>query len=213
MERARKDEDKKRRRRAILDAARTELSRTRFQALQMMEVARRADLAKGTLYLYFETKEALALALLEELLEAWFDDLDAALEKLRRPTPRRVAELMLHTLEAHAPLARLLAILQSVLEHNISLLEARRFKERLLERVLRTGSLLERQLPRVTGARLILQANALVVGLSGMAEPAPVVAEVLAEPALSPLRIDFAPEFLDALEALASHTTKKGRHT
>ena len=212
MERARKDEDKERRRRAILDAARAELGTTRFQALQMAEVARRAGLAKGTLYLYFETKEALALALLEELLAAWFADLDRALEGARRPGAKWLATTMAELLEKHAPLARLLGILQAVLEHNIPEAEARRFKQALLAQVARTGRLLEERLAVRDGARLILWANALVVGLGGMAEPAPVVAEVLRDPALAPLRVELRTELCAALEALVVHS-QRGRRT
>jgi hypothetical protein len=119
---------------------------------------------------------------------------------------------MLRALERHAPLTRLLALLQAVLEHNISRDEARRFKLWLLGRVMATATRLEQQLPhlgRGGGARLILRANALVVGLQGMAEPAPVVAEVLADPTLRPLRVEFRSEFVDAMEALA---LKKGRN-
>jgi AcrR family transcriptional regulator len=207
MERARKAEDKEERRRAILDAARAELGKSRFQELQMAEVARRAGLAKGTLYLYFETREALALGLLEELLGGWFAELDQALLGARRPEPRKVAHWMLDALEGRPPLLPLLAVLQSVLEHNLPKSEARRFKEHLLRRVLATGELLEQALKHLApgeGARLILQANALAVGLYGMAEPAPVVAEVLSEPALSPLRVEFASEFVDVMDALLS---------
>jgi AcrR family transcriptional regulator len=207
MERARKAEDKEERRRAILNAARAELGKSRFQELQMAEVAQRAGLAKGTLYLYFETREALALGLLEELLGGWFAELDHALLGARRPEPRKVAQWMLDALEGRPPLLPLLAVLQSVLEHNVPKSEARRFKEQLLRRVLATGELLEEALKHLApgeGARLILQANALAVGLYGMAEPAPVVAEVLSEPELSPLRVEFASEFVDVMDALLS---------
>lgn len=207
MERARKAEDKEGRRRAILDAARAELGKSRIQDLQMAEVARRAGLAKGTLYLYFETREALALALLEELLDRWFDELERALHGARKPEPRKVAQWMLDALEGRPPLLQLLAVLQSVLEHNVGIREARRFKQHLLQRVLTAGQLLEEALKHLApgeGARLILQANAIAVGLYGMAEPAPVVAEVLSDPAMAPLRVGFANEFVDVMDALLS---------
>ena len=212
MERARKAEDKRERRNAILEAARGELGRTRVQDLQMAEVARRAGLAKGTLYLYFETREALALGLLEELLDGWFDELERALHGARRPEPRKVAQWMLDALDGRPPLLALLAVLQSVLEHNLPKREARRFKQHLLARVLTAGQLLEEAMKHLApgeGARLILQANALAVGLYGMAEPAPVVAEVLAEPELAPLRVEFAGEFVDVMDALLSRKRRE----
>jgi TetR/AcrR family transcriptional regulator, cholesterol catabolism regulator len=212
-ERARKPEQRKARRDEILKAARAELLETPFQGLQMLEVAQRAGVAKGTLYLYFESKEALGLALLEKLLGAWFADIDDALGGGKRLTPRQIATLMCQRLEAHAPLRQLLALAQSVLEHNLTLGEARGWKGWLLERLTVTGANLDEHLRSSgagSGARLLLHANALVVGLSGMAEPAAVVGQVLAETALRPLRVDFRAEFIDAVEALAGNL-KKGR--
>jgi AcrR family transcriptional regulator len=55
------------RRRAILDAARRLLNERDFHAIRMEDVALRADVAKGTLYLYFKTKEDLFGALMADL--------------------------------------------------------------------------------------------------------------------------------------------------
>jgi len=121
--------------------------------------------------------------------------------------------LMIDGVLRRPPLGALLAVLQATLEHNVSYAEARRFKQRLLERVAGTGARLERHLGARggAGARAILVANALLVGLGGMAEPAPVVAEVLAEPPLRPLRVELRPEFVDAMEAILIQHSKKGR--
>jgi AcrR family transcriptional regulator len=211
MERARKGEERQQRRQEILAAARAELMQTPFQGLQIIEVAQRAGLSKGTLYLYFESKETLGLALTEQLLGGWFIDVDDALGGSRRLAPRAIATLMWQRLEAHAPLPRLMALMPSLLEHNISLGEARRFKTWLLERVNATGQLLEEQLRHLGpggGARLLLVTHALMVGMSGMADPAAVVSQVLAEPPLRPLRMDFRNEFIDAVEILAGSLKK-----
>jgi AcrR family transcriptional regulator len=213
MERARKREDKQARRNAILQAARVELTAVRFQALQMAQVARRAGLAKGTLYLYFDTKEALALALCEELLGGWFDGLDAAIDGARRLPPRRLAELMIEGMLRRPPLGALLGVLQATLEHNVPLAGARRFQQMLLVRVAGTGGRLERHLGARagSGARALLVAHALVVGLGGMADPAPVIAEVRSDPALRALRVELRSEFVDAMEAILIQHSKKGR--
>jgi AcrR family transcriptional regulator len=204
--RARNSDDKQQRRQSILDVARELVRERAYAGFTMTEVAERAGLAKGTLYLYFETREELALALLEQLLEEWFDDLDARLDESEGRWPAaRLAELVHATLERHAPVVRLLAVLPSVLEHNIALPSATRFKRRLLEHLRDTGKRLERRLARLQpgeGARLLLHANALLVGLSQMAEPAAVVAEALADPQLRALRVDFRREFSAALGAL-----------
>src|SRR4051812_18278631 len=78
--RARREEDKQERRRAILAAAEGLVVQRGVQTLTMSEVGERAGVAKATLYLYFQTREELLLALLQERLEGWFVQLDAGLD-------------------------------------------------------------------------------------------------------------------------------------
>lgn len=61
----------------ILDAARRLLVRHGFQDLALDEVAREAGVAKGTLFLYFKSKEALFSSAFADLM----DGLGVALEK------------------------------------------------------------------------------------------------------------------------------------
>src|SRR5260370_20196753 len=93
-ERARKAEDKELRRRAIIDAARAVFAERGLTGFAMAEVAARAGVVKGTLYLYWPTREELLLAVLEELLWAWMAELDARLDDLRAPAgpPRPAGE-------------------------------------------------------------------------------------------------------------------------
>jgi len=56
------------RRAAILSAALDEFSLHGFEAARLDEVARRAGIAKGTIYLYFEGKESLFQELVREML-------------------------------------------------------------------------------------------------------------------------------------------------
>jgi len=65
-----RDVHHERRRESILEAAREAFSRLGFAAATVEDVAQRADIGKGTLYLYFRSKEEIYLAcLLEEVHE------------------------------------------------------------------------------------------------------------------------------------------------
>ncbi|HAM35737.1 MAG TPA: hypothetical protein DEB40_06660 [Elusimicrobia bacterium] len=64
------------RRREILNAARGILIRTKYQDLNLDEVARKADVAKGTLYLYFRDKNDLLFCVFVDMLEALEKRLD-----------------------------------------------------------------------------------------------------------------------------------------
>ena len=67
MLRARSDEAKDERRHTLLDAALDEFFEKGFAATRMSDIARRANVSKGALYLYFDSKEAMFRALVESL--------------------------------------------------------------------------------------------------------------------------------------------------
>ena len=97
--RARKEEDKLARREAILGVAARSLGRRQYARVTMAEIAERCGLAKGTLYLYFSTKEELFLAALEVEVAAWFDAISEELIQRGRTDPRTFAEVVAHTLQ------------------------------------------------------------------------------------------------------------------
>jgi AcrR family transcriptional regulator len=207
--RARNDEAKRSRRSAILDTAWQLFQGTPYSAVAMAEVAERAGLAKGTLYLYFKTKEELFLALQEQQLMGWFDEVDRALAADRADRADwpsgDVVSLLCGTLERRPGVARLLAILSPTLEQNIPFAEALRFKRQLAERLAVTGALLERRLLFLAtgeGAQLLLRCQALVIGLQHLADPAPVMRQVLAEPGMALFDIELKRELNATLHAL-----------
>ncbi len=196
--RARKEQDKTERRRAILDAALAAWSRSSYGELTMSAVAERAGLVKGTLYLYFATKEELLLELLEELLGEWLDEIGRSLQRRRGLwTAEDLAGLVSRSLEGRDALIRLLTTSGGIFEHNISDDRARRYKETLRTRIIRMGGLLAERVPHVglEGAmRFLFQVYALLTGFGEMAYPAPVARRVMQEPGFEMFRIDVARE-------------------
>lgn len=207
-QRARNHEDKAARRQAILAVAARLLGRHQYHRITMAEVARRCGLAKGTLYLYFRSKEELFLAALEEQLAAWFDALSvelAALEPGPQDAPERFAAAVAHTLATRETLSDLLPLLHTVLEQNIDLDTAAAFKQMLLDKVGSGGTAVERAVPGLApgdGVKVLLRLHALLVGLRQMADPSPTVAEVLTRPEMAPLRIEFESELSASLAAM-----------
>ena len=200
------DEQKQERRQAILDAAWRLFQTTRYEALTMVDIAQALGLAKGTVFLYFKTKESLFLTLVEQQLTVFFAEVNARLEALAHPcTIPEVAGVLCQLLEARPGLTRLLAILHTMLEQNIDLDAALAFKYFLLEHFEYTGALLEQCLPFLQpgkGASLLLQSHALVIGLWHLSDPAPIVQQALQQPTLRMFEVHFAPEFSTALQAL-----------
>ncbi|HYF61673.1 MAG TPA: TetR family transcriptional regulator [Herpetosiphonaceae bacterium] len=204
--RAMRDDQKQERRQAILDIAWDLFQRTAYNDIAITSVAEQAGLAKGTIYLYFKTKEELFLAVQRQQFEAWFADLDRRLEAAQGGDDiPALAGLMCAALEARPGMTRLMAILHTVLERNIDFATALDFKQMLHARLLRSGALLEGCLPWLDagdGARLLMQAHALVIGLRHVADAAPVVREVLAATDMAIFEVEFAPAFASTLRAL-----------
>lgn len=205
MQRARKAEDKEGRRKVILAAARALWGHATFATFNMGDVAERAGLAKGTVYIYFATKEALLLELLREELDTWLAGMDARLDQGGTWTPKRVALLFAETLDERPMLTHLLALMSAILEHNVPEDATLAFKGFLRDRAAITGARLEKRLPFLRegeGARVLVVSHALVTGLQPMAAPPATVAKVLEREDMAMFRVDFAKELANALWAL-----------
>lgn len=208
-QRARNEEDKQARRAAILEVAAHLLGRARdggdepkgFANITMADVARKCGLAKGTLYLYFKSKEELFLAALEEHLAGWFDELVHRLESAEEWNADAFAAMVARSLAERETLTDLMSILHGVLERNIDPETALAFKQMLRSKLVAGGEVVQSilHLPPGSGTRLLVRIHALVVGLRPMADPSPTVASVLAREDLALLRIDFESELAAAI--------------
>jgi AcrR family transcriptional regulator len=201
--RAVRNDQKLERRQVLIDRAWVLFQQQSYEQINIIDVARSAGLAKGTVYLYFRTKEALFLAVLIDQFTHWFDQVDQVLPALGI---EGVVGVIHHALIQNPHLVRLFAIVHVVLEQNIDYDNALTFKRFLLERVGRTGRLIEQSLMFLKageGGQLLLRAYALVIGVQHLADPAPVVSQVLlTEPGLEVFRIRFSTEFPVVLTAL-----------
>jgi len=86
----------------ILDAAMACFLERGYHAAKMQDVAGQAGLAKGTLYLYFQSKEEMLLA----LLQRYFDDIRARISAI--PAPHTLDQFMMG-LRLSMPVDRLAA--------------------------------------------------------------------------------------------------------
>ncbi|XXX79719.1 TetR family transcriptional regulator [Sorangium sp. So ce134] len=233
--RARKEEQKEERRRLIIDAAWQLFQETPYLEVTMAQVAERTRLAKGTLYLYFTTKEELFLAVVDQELAKWFHEVDirlthfgasqgeAAAARPRPPRARRgapaapgadaaasIASILSTTLVARDAMTRLLSILHSVLEQNVSYEAALRFKLSLLANVERTGALLERCVPSLApgqGGPILIRMYALLIGMRQVCDPSDVIRDIRSRPDMGLFRINFGEEIRASFATLLSGAT------
>jgi AcrR family transcriptional regulator len=202
---------------AILDAARELEQQAGFSRLAVADIARRAGIAKGTFFLYFTTKEAVGLGLLEAELRDWLSELERAGRAITEPAaPQLLARTLAATIVARPALVRLLA-LQGALERNVEPEVMRGFRSRVLVGLRAAGGALELALASrgsADGFRLLQFVQVVVIGLQPFAELSGAAHEVLSGPELASLRIDFAGALESALRVhLEGLRALRTRHT
>lgn len=215
--RAHHPEQRAERRDAIIATATAALAETPYEQLSMARIALAAGLAKGTLYLYFPTKEALFLEVLDHLYRDAFFALQNKLEQLHRGADADAIATAFADVLAQRPLFReLVSRMHTVLERNIDHATARRFKQALRDAVISLGAVIEQSLgamPRGAGAALVMEAHVLTVGWQHAANPAPVIRDVQQDADLRLFEADFASRFRQSFAALlrgwsrSSHTS------
>ena len=106
--------------RRILDAAGELFDRWSYQDISIQRIADATGLAKGTVYLYFATKEQLFLSLFDSQAEEWFGALQYHLDEHDGPTTAAETGTMITaTLCARPTLIRLFALRHRCLDGDI----------------------------------------------------------------------------------------------
>ena len=197
VKRASGELEKGERRSEILERA-DELFRDHaFDEIKMADLAADLGLAKGTLYLYFSSKEALFLALLGDRLETAYAKLFALLgaeSSTGEVSVESVARSTAETIAADLTLPRLLAIMHSVLEQRLPFEEAVAFKRDLASSLSEAGRRLAQALPPLSpeeGSRFFLYLYAQVVGLASLTDLSPFMKRISAEKGLEIFRCGF----------------------
>jgi AcrR family transcriptional regulator len=204
--RARSDEDKLARRAEILDAAREVFDRGEVDAFTMDDVAAALELAKGTLYRYFPTREGLLLALADDEYQQWFARVDQALvaSDLNASHVGAFAQLLVDQTLCQPRFLRLAALVPSVLERNVPYDTARQYKCNLVERGRRTTALLAQRMgvSDDKATQLLIHLQAAATGLYHAANPAPIIVQLMADPTFPGRRTDLRIELLHSARAL-----------
>ena len=117
--RARSAEQKELRRLAVLKAAEAYFHEVGYEAFSMAQLAKKTGVAKGTLYLYFNTREELFLTLYEQSLIRWSQVFTANLSASM--TSKAYAQALYLTAIADGTFLPLLIRLEHLIEHNVAI--------------------------------------------------------------------------------------------
>ena len=192
FQRARSPEQREARRRAILGAAAELLAEAPLAEISLRELARRVGLSKTNVVRYFETREAVFFALLNQSIEDWLAELPA---ELPDGDPAAVIDALARSLARRPLLCELWSALGTQLERNLSAAAVRDFKL--------ANAVLQAELAELIGARAPALSPAaarefvsmmilLIAGLWPFANPSASVTEAVRDPRLAGSRVDFA---------------------
>jgi AcrR family transcriptional regulator len=209
FQRARSDEQRAQRRQAILLTAAGMLDEMPVAAVSLNELSRRVGLAKSALAGYFESREAVLLDLLSEAAgrfrvevgESLADGVDPADPVGVRAD--RVADRLARAFADRPLLCELLGAQTAILEHNVSVEVALRYKRSSRDSIQWLADRLAEVLPEL-GAERALRAAHMVVILVGAlwvrSRPAPaLLAAFEADAGLRFLHPAFGPSLRDAV--------------
>ena len=132
------DAEKSEKKCKIMAAARVAFEHLSFHDISMSFLADRTGLAKGTIYLYFETKESVFLAVLAHELKNWFMALHqnletdvVAVEKSSQNDAEKLVSAFKVATRKNLKMVELFAFLKPVLDEKISSPEMSQFKSQV----------------------------------------------------------------------------------
>ena len=203
-------EDKEERRQEILDAVEALYLRHPDRMASVSEVAEAAGLAKGTVYLYFPSKEEMLLALHERHVAHFFA---ALTKKLAEPGPLDFDDIFPVTRDHMIRMPGYLPLTSrcfGMMDREIPTATALAFKARVIQFLAAAGTQLERHFPALgpgNGVTLLLHSYGLIVGLWQLLHPNERFGRAMERPELRMLKRDYEREIESALRALWSGMT------
>lgn len=202
--RAVSEEQKAQRREDILNSARELFQNcTRYDAILMKHIAENIKLTKGTLYLYFKTKEEVFLSLYEQEFVALCERMQRGILLKANGGARKldasdIQEVLVQSVTGHDTFLRLNGLLHSVLEQNIEFETALRFKTMLRDLMLESAAVFEANVAGVgagRGAELLLLVHEVTIGAYHTASPSPCLDLVFERPDMQFMKLHFDEEF------------------
>lgn len=174
MRRALHDWQKEQRSLAILEAAEALFKSRRGELPRVDDVAKKAKVAKGTVYLYFPSKEAIFLSLLEWRLSEWIDDALAEIASSPTLSVDRLIDALIRYPADNRVVLDLASFSSALLETNVDEKTALAYKTALAEKLERISTAIAGSNLSITKSDamdLLLRGYAYMLGLWQLVEP------------------------------------------
>lgn len=205
FQRARSEEQREIRRKAILDTAMAMLDEMPVADVGLNELSRRVGLAKSNVLRYFESREAILLELLGAAMRAWLaevsDELAADVDPHLSARERgdQMAAVLSRSLARNTVLCDLANAQAGVLEHNVSVDVVVRHKRSAIATLGTAVEMIHRYVPELgDGARTVCMTTLILAG--AMSTYCPPSASTLAAFEVDPALAQLAPDLRSDLE-------------
>ena len=154
--RARTPEEKEKRGRDILNVARSLFEKHPYKDISMAQIARTAGVAKGTVFIYYSTREELFLALAREYFGEFFEDMENRITELAlqgTPSSEDLTAVLKESFSGKESFLKIIPLLGTIIEHNSGYESIREFKLFLAEKMEKTGCYVEGIFPGLGGGK------------------------------------------------------------
>lgn len=201
--------DKEERHHAILDAVESLFLAHPDRMASVAEVAQAAGLAKGTVYLYFPSKEEMLLALHERHVATFFTELMKLLDSGKAAGFDEIMAVTRKHVIAVPGYLPLTSRCFGMMDRDIPTETALAFKRRVGEAMARGGAGLERKFPSLGaggGVTLLQHSYGLIVGLWQLMHPIERFGKAMEGPDLAMYKRNYEAEVESALRALWNGT-------
>ena len=193
--RAMLDQDKESRLKDFLNSASGLFDRNDYDSITVSDICKSAGLAKGTFYLYVDTKEEAFLALTRQQVLVWSQLLDAKFAALGvKPDAIKVAKVLGRSFAEVPQLPRLLQMLHNVLEVNVSEESITAFKREVASANDTHGEVVGKMYPQLSAAQIqlfLLFCHIALTGTWQIANPPAKVRSILERNDLQRFLFDF----------------------
>lgn len=204
--RAISEDEKNAKRQLIINTAIELFDTMQYKEIKMIDIAKKASVAKGTVFVYFKTKEELFLEFAKQEFSKFYSCLNANLNRLI--TEKKILSvdaflnLLLDSLKEARYLARLSAISNVIFEQNIGYEAAKDYKIYLYKNNANSGKLIEKCMPLLkknTGSKLLFQTYIVMIGLEHVSNPTAIMKKVIEKEKLDFFQADFNALFRDMM--------------
>ena len=212
MKRALDDNDKKLKKDKIIEQALQIFNELSYQKIKIEDIAKNSNVAKGTIFLYFKTKESLFLEITIREFETLFKIFEDVLKKEFKPNENYLPDDFINFLKLsfsrytnYKILFRLISITNVILEQNSDYNTTSLFKKMLYDNLIKTGANIEELfifIKKGMGISILLDIYAIIIGFQNITDSSVISKEVIEKENLTLFKFNFEEMFFSAVKLL-----------